>query len=58
MHTHKADSLLLSEEDGCSLRWQAEAQGGEKGFWQGMKRPHPEGFNLVASSSAAQPGLR
>lgn len=58
MHTHRTDSFLLNEEAGCSLCWQAEAQGGEKRFWQGMKHPHPQGFNLVASSSAAQPGLR
>lgn len=41
MHKHNADSFLLNEEAGCLLYWQAEDQGGEKRFWQGMKRPHP-----------------
>lgn len=59
MHAHKADSPLLSEEDGCSLRRQAEAQGGEKRFWQGMKHPRPERlqFSRLQLSRSARSAL-
>lgn len=43
----------MNVEAGCSLCWQAEAQGGEKKVLAGDETPpNPRGFNLAASSSA------
>ncbi len=59
MHTHKADSFLLNEEAGARYAGKLRLKEERKGSGRGWNEPTPpQGFNLVASSSAAQPGLR
>lgn len=57
MHKHKADSFSSMKKLDAYFAGKMRIKEEKKRFWQGMKHPHPRGFNLVASSSAALPGL-